>query len=296
VEGLDSGREALSDPDYQRTISRLPIPLLGLPRYQVSHLPSALLIGHEIGHLVEFDFGLTTTIVRAISAAALDFDTDWRSWSSEVFADLYGCLCFGPYFAGALIDLLAAEKSFMASEQPGRSGKYPPRALRIEVVASALDFLQLNAEGSAVRKTWRDVYGPLHTPAGYADDIPKLIEAIYGSQGMNLVSILKPPTARISAVAQLAAQNRRIELREHTDARVLFCAARHIYENYSPEVLDAAADLLVDQMIRGYATQFRYRGEPVANKDELETRLPTLLKEDFATGRALEMDLNLEPI
>jgi len=294
VAGLDAG-DALNDPDYQSTISRLPIPLLGLPRFQVAHLASALLIGHEIGHLVEFDFGLTTTITRAISAAALDFDTDWRSWSSEVFADLYGCLCFGHYFAGALIDLLVAEKNLITTQQPG-SGKYPPRALRVEVVASALEDLQLNAQATAVRKSWRDVYGPLHTPSGYADDIPKLVQAIYGQQGMNLAAILRPPSANISAVAQQAAQNRRAELTAQTDARVLFCAARHIYENYSPQDLEGASDLLIEQVVRGYANQFRYRGERVKTKEELEQRLPTLLEQDFASGQALEKELNPESV
>src|SRR5205085_544367 len=40
----------LDSEEFEEVLAALPIPLVGVPWYQVAHLPDAVLIAHEVGH------------------------------------------------------------------------------------------------------------------------------------------------------------------------------------------------------------------------------------------------------
>jgi hypothetical protein len=71
----------------------------------------------------------------------------------------YGCLCMGPAFVGAMMDLLSASVASVQNESRS-GGKYPTRALRVELMLGALQ-RDHAADAARLRATWEDVYGPL---------------------------------------------------------------------------------------------------------------------------------------
>ncbi len=292
VEAGKDARETLDEADYRATVKRLPIPLLGLPWFQIAHLPSALLIAHEIGHAVEFDFDLTQTIDDTLHAASLQFDSEWRGCASEVFADLYGHLCLGRFFAGSLVDLLLADKKVIADEDT--FGLYPTRAYRIELAVNALAFLGLDGQAAEIRDSWESQYGAPQKLLEYRDDAKKVVSAIYGKDGMDLAALIQPPTANVAALAQYAAQGNKTGVAQEVDARVLFCALRHAYERYPPAQSERAAQLLITQIVEKYAAVFRFRGAAVTTQPGIEVQLKTLTDDDLALGRDLARTLRLD--
>jgi len=291
--GKDAGAAQLNAPDYQEAMKKLPFPLLALPWFQVSHAPSALLIAHEVGHAVEFDFGLTTKIDKALADAALQRSGDWRGAASEVFADLYGILCLGGYLAGSLLDLNAASREFVAMET--MFGLYPTRFYRVELAATALDYLGLPDDALRTRQTWQAVYGPLPEPATHRADLLLVVNAIYSAEGMDLATLIKPPTDNIKAIAQYAREGNRASLDNLnvTDARSLFCALRYIYENNTEAQLAKATPLLLERIVKANAAVFRYRGEAVETQKDTDDRLDALKDADEQVGKELEALLGL---
>jgi hypothetical protein len=143
-----------------RVLEKLPAPMIGLPWYQVSHLPDALVIGHEIGHVAEWDFRLTKATQDAITAAGTEEEGAWMSWRSEIFADVYGCLAGGPSFVRTLVDFLLAEVMTVQKEQrtPNVWGQYPPVWLRVALVLETLS-RSFPGDAEEIRNTWQSKYG-----------------------------------------------------------------------------------------------------------------------------------------
>lgn len=138
----------------QADLMKLPIPVVGVPWDQISFLPEALVIGHEVGHLVEDDFlkdqdgestRLKQLLAEALSARdALSRSEAWQSWLGEIFADLYGCLATGTAYAGALIDFLAKGSSQISNERksPPDWKRYPTDFLRVRIVLKTLEVMR----------------------------------------------------------------------------------------------------------------------------------------------------------
>lgn len=188
--------EALDDlDDWLRT---LPVPLIGIPWYQVAHLPDAVFVGHEVGHLIEEDFHLEEALRAAIVSALPAVDdrsrerqVAWsRHWRSEVFADVYGVLTTGPAYAAVLIDTLhGGEVEVEQQPNPNRVSSqqwsaYPTRALRAHLVCEAVKQLpdpngtRIFATGAeALLKGWRVAY-PKHAMQDYDQDVPQVVKAI----------------------------------------------------------------------------------------------------------------------
>ncbi|TQM85601.1 hypothetical protein FHX81_8095 [Saccharothrix saharensis] len=134
--------DALNTADFLGVVTKLPIPVIGLPWYQLVHLPDAPVIAHEVGHAVERDFGLLGT-VRAVTRPVFRTMPEarrdaWDTWLPEVFADLYGVLAAGPAFASTLADLLVVDDARMAAELTGPVQVHPPAAVRLALAATAL--------------------------------------------------------------------------------------------------------------------------------------------------------------
>jgi hypothetical protein len=163
----DVGGAALVSPVSRALAQRLPIPVVGVPWYQLHHLPDALVIGHEVGHHVERDARLTATVQRLVAEAAAgagagpEHRSAWDGWAAETFADVYGVLCGGPAFAHALADFLV-----VAGAEHAANEDYPPVKLRVALTVAALeaaaaaagerDAAETSAAITELRSGWAD--------------------------------------------------------------------------------------------------------------------------------------------
>lgn len=170
-------------------VESLPIPVVAVPWYQIQHLPDALVLGHEVGHVVERDARIREPVRQLMLNAVRDTDKcygtqdDWQRWSSEVFADIYGALCGGPAFASALADFLLVP----AGHSSGGAGEYPPTNVRLALVMAALRGAGANAPGTtaedgedlrALEERWMQEGVELHQ----AKEAPAVASAVVGSR------------------------------------------------------------------------------------------------------------------
>jgi hypothetical protein len=283
---------ALGDEAFFQVLRRLPIPLVGLPWYQAFHLPGALVIGHETGHVVESDFDLTGEIAAALDAAPLHNRETWKRWASEVFADLYGCLCLGPAFVGAMMDLLAVSVTAVRTEER-KTGKYPTRALRVELMLTALVQNSHQAEATRLRSAWEATYGPPQRMLDFMSDLPAVVTAIYAGpyQGTSLLDITSFPKGdalTIQTIGEAARGGFSNMLADYHDPRLLFAGAQWLHENRQAGQDPEAYTWIVKQVIKRDKNQFRAPGETVETKIELDNDLEQLRETDRITGRDLQ--------
>ncbi|HXM57401.1 MAG TPA: hypothetical protein VOB72_18530 [Candidatus Dormibacteraeota bacterium] len=151
--------DGLFGPALVPALRELPVPLVAVPWYQVEHVPDALAIGHEVGHLVERDLDLTSTL-RGLLARALRDEAEarlpaWTAWLSEVFADVYGCLAAGPAYAGWLLDLLAEAAPARPAGAGGDGwGRYPPPDVRTAVILACVRTLGFGSAAGELGAGW----------------------------------------------------------------------------------------------------------------------------------------------
>jgi hypothetical protein len=175
--------ETLSGRTYDQVLKHLPIPVIGVPWYQASHLPDLPVVAHETGHTVESDFGLQDavklTIASRLSEEGRPERSDhWKAWSHEVFADLWGCLTLGPAFVGSLMDFLALGRNVVENETATEEGKYPTAHLRMLLCFEALEKLDFKADSIAARNLWEAEYKKIAMPESFEKDVPAVFHAV----------------------------------------------------------------------------------------------------------------------
>jgi hypothetical protein len=241
-----SGTSWLASLEFKEVMQSLPVPLIGMPWYQVNHLPDVLVLGHEMGHVVEWDFGLSEDIERAVSHASVNRDrrAAWLAWRREVFADVFGCLAGGPRFGSTLAGFLATDEEKVRSERRsgGRWGEYPMRWLRVEIVSAAIAKSGFPTYGEDLRREWQSWYGLPETQANFEEDVIPVVtallagpyEALRGDSatGPSLPDVL---SFRKDALGKPMDEGLISALRTgagvaHVNARELFAAARALYE------------------------------------------------------------------
>jgi hypothetical protein len=176
--------QTLSQRAMAELLKGLPIPVVGMPWYQMAHLPEAVVIGHEIGHIVEDDFALSAT-VHALVQKALDDGASaehraaWDAWAGEVFGDIYGVLAAGPAFVGALMDFLATDRQTIACEHQEHPhwNPHPPTGLRAEINLAALRVVGLTAEAQALEALWLDRFDD-HAMRGFSGDVAAVVAGL----------------------------------------------------------------------------------------------------------------------
>lgn len=232
----------LNPEDY---LLKLPIPVVGVPWDQVSHLPAVLVLGHEVGHIVEDDFGLTPDLKRILKEAIKDAraetrETAWNSWLGEIFADLYGCLAAGPAFAGTLIDFLAKGKHRISGEEriAPKWGSYPTDYLRVCIIFKALELMNFTADLADYKKLWEEYSSKM--PEEYSNDIDKIVRSLLESKqdvlgGKSIKDVFSfsadqqdAVTLTLNAIKKIKPDTT-VEI-PSTDIRVLFAALRRAYE------------------------------------------------------------------
>jgi hypothetical protein len=244
-----AAREALFRLDFPNAvpgssapvIEKLPVPMIGLPWYQAAHLPDALAIAHETGHIAEWDFQLTAAITEAVAAAGTAYGEAWASWQTEVFADVYGCLAAGPSFARSLADFLPAEVADVQGPQPRADawGKYPPPSLRVMLSIEAIsrDFRE---DAEQIKAEWRNKYGD-QVSAEWHADVPKIVSKLLAGPyptlgGGPLDGVIYFPKTANGKPMDLAVSSdiQRGFALSDTNPRVLLAAARRLYDQ-SPD-------------------------------------------------------------
>ncbi|HEX5994942.1 MAG TPA: hypothetical protein VFY84_07345 [Jiangellales bacterium] len=182
--------DALDTLEFLKLTYALPVPVIGMPWYQVGHLPDAIVIAHEVGHSVERDLELTSTTEGHLQTVAAHLhDTrrsGWFAWLPEVFADLYATLAAGPAFASGLADLLATDPMWLAGERPGPPwADHPPASLRIALVSRALTRTGFEAEAVQGWREWITTYPPTTLTGDgksgtFFDDVNTVVDALLG--------------------------------------------------------------------------------------------------------------------
>lgn len=165
-------------------LKELPIPVIGIPWYQVQHLPDSLVIGHEVGHDVEEDFQLTDRIGLLLEEGMKNIPKKnqpaWRSWLRETFADLYGNLAGGPAYVQSLLDFLANDKKATQTDQRDDRnwGQYPPDYLRILINLEALSQQGFVDDSKKLGAELLATYGT-HAMQDFVDDIHPIVKALF---------------------------------------------------------------------------------------------------------------------
>jgi hypothetical protein len=149
---------------------RMPFAVIGLPWCQMNHLPDALLVCHEVGHVVEQDFDLGDQFDTIIEDAVPNSNRRerWKGWRQEVFADTFGCLAAGPSLVWVLADSLIASPALVFA--PNKA-KYPSDYLRILYNAALLRLLDFAKEADAIEGWWKGIYSGEHELERYEDDL-----------------------------------------------------------------------------------------------------------------------------
>jgi hypothetical protein len=173
-EGEYVPHELLQSQTLLDAMASLPFPVIGVPWYQLHDFAELPVIGHEVGHSVEADLKLDGLIRQAISGAVQEGprQAKWSSWSSELFADVYGCMGCGPAFVSALASFLSVERM-----DAGRS-EYPPPALRFHFNLDILRIIYGDAVVPALAAKWKNTYILDGEWIAFLDDTRKIAEAI----------------------------------------------------------------------------------------------------------------------
>lgn len=245
------------DRKLQKALKQLPISVIGVPWYQVGHLPDALVIAHETGHAVESDFGLKEEVKKAIQAAVPGARAPaWQEWQDESFADLYGCLTTGPAYLTSLIDFLAIDPDVVKTESriAPAWGAYPTTQLRILLCREALRLTGFDKEAGDVATQWSTTYSGDHLMSAYDADLPNVAKAVLQAplQGLAGKSLTSVPGLLFTRAEWNEAQTVASFLNDNsepTDAqspRALFAGARILYDQ-KPADFSQPAKLVLDR-------------------------------------------------
>jgi len=238
--------ESLDDSEIE-AIRKLPISIVGIPWNQISHLPDAVVIGHEIGHVVEDDFGLTEAIERSLARALKDSgaigterETAWQSWIGETFADVYGCLATGPAFVGGLIDFLAREYSEISNERKSKEewGDYPTTYLRGKLILETLKQIGFTKEAIPYEELWSKFKSKMDVQ--YEEDVKAIVTHLLNDEIVKTSGSVEPDNSiteifkyteveRAEEVGVAAALDQSMDPGV-TDPRVLIASLRRAFE------------------------------------------------------------------
>jgi hypothetical protein len=266
--GASYAREVATSGHFSLLVRRLPVPVIGVPWFQLRHLPDTLVLGHEVGHLVEDDFCLTPRLTELLSealltAGALDRLDIWSDWLGEVFADIYGTLAGGPAFAQAFADFAAVSLSSVDAAEG-----YPPVDIRVRIVARALVETGFAEQAADLLARWR-----AHVPHVSDVDIelPMVVSALingpFGQFGGRALSAVFSFTGLNDATESAAADLLSNMTPAVHDVRVLLAAAGRAF------VTDPAryAELDANRRVMNHASVIRDRGPRSARLDVPET-------------------------
>jgi hypothetical protein len=295
--------EELRAEQLEDALRELPIPVIGVPWFHARHLPDAPVIGHEVGHDVERDLGLTAVLRSLVgrglcaSRAPEDRRAAWQSWCGELFADVYGTLAGGPAYVGALMDFVAGPRHRVVQEWRGNGawGSYPTRTLRVLACTRVLERLELGEQASLLRERWRAAY-PSHAMSDHEDDVPHVVDALVDGGwpqlgGGPLTSLIAFTPAMQDAVERGAERLLKGRMPGTPDVRCTLAAARRAYERDAARyVRMRAATWTVQQVAALKRAGPRGSGETApaqSDRDERDRRSAARLADSLARARVM---------
>lgn len=263
----------ISAAAVKQALLALPVAVIGLPWFQLEHLPDLPIVGHEAGHDVEDDLGLgavaDAALGRALAGVPLQRRRAWLAWRGEAFADVYGVLATGPAFAGALADVLSAHPDIVAAERvdPSSPGIYPTRTLRVLLASEVLTAIGHPDEAQRRRDAWLDVH-PTHAMEDFTGDLAAVAGALL-EVGRPLLDFTPADQAAAASAAELLV-NRATPRTQ--SVRVVVAAVRLAFETDPAAYRSSgAADLALAHIreIEGASTRAAGDGGPTeAERDE----------------------------
>ncbi len=293
--------EEITNPTSLQVLKSLPISAVGLPWYQIRHLPDAVVIGHEVGHNVEDDFGLTGRLSTLLEAAfekhaIPDERRDgWRKWLGEVFADIYGILATGPAFVSCLMDFLAlSSKAIMTAKQPDPDWAFhPPEALRMSINFKTLELLGFETEAATLRATWTQRF-PTHAMAAFEDDIEAVVTALLLGPYPEFGDVCLPKVISFGPTEVARAKTARNDLTNGflsaTHIRPIMAGARLAFEANPANFFKQNADEVVLAKIRAAQTT-AVRGDKETDPlEELDVAAGQRLFEIMKGSRSVSHD------
>lgn len=138
-------------------LARLPVPVVRLPATCVDEPWRLVLLGHEVGHHLQYDLVPEGALVEEFGqtlAAAVTAEPEpcgraaagrWYGWSREIFADACGLLAMG---TGAITAILELELSTEYELLDGGLGRYPAPAVRLGLMAEVAARLGLDGRSA----------------------------------------------------------------------------------------------------------------------------------------------------
>lgn len=124
-----------ADDPLAAFVERLPVPLVALPEAAGREPWWLVVTAHETGHHVQHDLDLTAATVAAVGdAVPPDLRREWRTWSGEVFADVFSVLMVGEAAAWAVGELQFGSPAHMVRAV----GPYPPPVVRSALFGAVL--------------------------------------------------------------------------------------------------------------------------------------------------------------
>ena len=134
-------------------VRELPIPLIALPANCEIDPWWMVLVAHETGHHVQYDFAGAEQATRDALVAATttpagddELAAAWNGWAREVFADAYAVLMVGTAAAWAVHELQFGQLTNLVVA-PAVGDRYPPPAVRIALLGELARRLGLEEPG-----------------------------------------------------------------------------------------------------------------------------------------------------
>lgn len=263
--------EGLKTPEFFELLKELPIPVIGIPWFQIQHLPEGLVIGHEVGHIVRQDFGLEARTLELLNDGMRGRVPDerqkaWREWLDEIFADVYGTLAGGPAFVESLIDFLAAGKNDITQEKRSQWDLYPTVYLRVLLTLEVLVKLGFEEEELDLRNNWTAMF-PEHAMSEFAEDVKVVVGSLlvgpypqFGNVALTeVLKFTKANQLRTTDTARSILSNG--PFAKGADVRDLYAAARCAFArdagSYERQNIQA---LILKEILRLRKTGKRRRG------------------------------------
>lgn len=210
----------VADELFASLVQRAPFSVVSLPFYQTRHLPELLVLAHEMGHVADFDLGLSTALDAALenipdSAVPADHKEAWRRCRVEAFADVFGAAACRAAFCRTMASFLADDPQKIAGEKIDLTKKskylYPTVYLRVLL---ALEVLRgkdgaLPEAARQVETAWRAAYGSKHHHQDYEADLPAIVAAFLDTpmtelSGKTLRSVSGLPASADADAAKIA--------------------------------------------------------------------------------------------
>lgn len=274
--------ERVRNAAFVQALKHLPVSVISLPWYQVEHLPDAVVVGHEVGHLIEDDLQLTGTIENAVRSAVPQVrQAAWLAWAGELFADVYGQLATGPSFVSALAEVLGIDwQSVVAEVLPDRGAwsEYPTSFLRMKVNFRLLEELGFGTRATALEAEWTELYGATHAMAAFDDDVPSVARALVECRfaqfaGRRMRDVLSFDASLVDAASNAVAQLNRPKAPDSGNVRALIASGRMFFDTTPAAYNDNVHRALLDALTASLpATGTRASRRNADSRDDSDRR------------------------